>query len=79
MEPTSIAKNRIINSELFLLKMPMKHIMPIDILSPPYNPAISEYPISEVTVNPTASKKDGYPRSSALRIGSNIAQIPIDR
>lgn len=42
MEPTSIAKNLIINSEIFLLKMPMKHIMPIDILRPPYNPAISE-------------------------------------
>ena len=59
IDPTSIAKNLIIKKDICLLNIPMKHIMPITILSPPYNPAISEYPISDVTVNPTASRNDG--------------------
>lgn len=55
----------------------MRHNTPIDKFKPPYNPAISEYPISELTDNPMASMKLGHPNSNAPATGSNIAHPPI--
>ena len=48
-------------------------------LRPPYKPAISEYPISDEILSPTASKKEGIPVSNAPRRGSNIAHTPINK
>jgi len=42
-----------------LLKRPSKHKSPTIILIPPYKPAISEYPITPETFNPTASMNEG--------------------
>ena len=57
--------------------MPTRHISPIHKFKPPYMPAISEYPISDLTERPIASIKLGHPKSSALARGSNIAHPPI--
>ena len=45
------------------LKIPTKHIIPIQRFNPPYMPAISEYPSGDDIESPTASRNDGYPNS----------------
>ena len=60
-----------------LLKIPSKHPKPIHKFSPPYIPAISEQPISELTDNPIATEKLGQSKSNAAATGSKRAQIPI--
>jgi len=73
IEPTIKVINFIENMPISFLKIPTKHIIPIQRFNPPYMPAISEYPSGDDIESPTASRNDGYPNSNALNIGSKIA------
>jgi hypothetical protein len=79
IEPVKKVKNFMAKTPILNLKIPIKHIKPIPRLRPPYKPAISEYPISDEILSPTASKKEGIPVSNAPRRGSNIAHTPISK
>ena len=59
MDPTRNVINLIAKIPIFSLNKPTKHIMPMHKFKPPYIPAISEYPICDLTAKPTASKNDG--------------------
>ena len=78
IEPTKKVMNLIKKKPISLLNMPIRHAIPMHKLRPPYMPAISEQPTSEITDNPTATEKLGQPRSNAPATGSNRAQIPIN-
>jgi hypothetical protein len=67
IEPVRKVKNLMENIPIYSLNKPIKHIDPIQRFKPPYIPAISEEPISDVTCKPTASVKPE----------SIIAQAPI--
>ena len=77
IDPTRKVINFIRNIPTLLLNIPIKQAKPIQKFNPPYMPAISEQPISEVTDNPIATEKLGQPRSNAPATGSKRAQMPI--
>ena len=77
IDPTKKVINFTKNIPTLFLNIPIKQAIPIQKFNPPYMPAISEQPISEVTDNPIATEKLGQPRSNAPATGSKRAQMPI--